>query len=203
MAAKARLSSLALALALLLPVASHADELRAPALGSRIVWECEGPFTSRYDLQVVSIIDNVVRYEGRIDDANYFAEKHEALTGTSLWYRLFGERRQWFDLEDFADYRLLRPGSRFKGAVPAQHEDNRWVWRYQIAVGQARDLAHPVLGEIRVVPVSEERSVFHGEYWSRMSTLVLPARGISVSWIYEDHSGTERCDLAELSGGQG
>lgn len=203
MTAKARAALITTVLALLLPVTASAEELQAPALGIRMVWECQGPFTSHYDLQVVSINDKVVRYEGRIDGGNYFAEKHQALTGTSLWYRLFGERRQWFDFEDFADYKKLRPGSRFKGAVPAEHESERWVWKYEISVGQSRSLSHPVLGQVQVIPVSEERSVFHGEYWSRMTTLLVPSQGISASWTYEDHNGTERCDLAGLSGGQG
>jgi len=203
MTAKIHSSLVALVLSFLLPVASNAEELQPPALGSHMIWDCQGPFTSRYELKVVSITDNIVRYEGRIDDGNYFAEKHEALTGTSLWIRLFGGRRQWFDYEDFADYRLLRPGSRFKGPVPAEHNDDRWVWRYEITVGQARSISHDVLGLINVVPVSEERSVFHGDYWSRMTTLVMPTRGISVMWTYEDHKGKERCNLAEIRDDQG
>lgn len=176
---------------------AHA-ELNAPKLGTRMVWDCEGPYSQRYDLTVVRIEKDVVRYEGQLDGAPFFSEKHARLTGTSLWYELSGDRAQWFDMEDFEDFHKLVPGSRFKGAVPAQKGLEKWVWDYEVSVGQPQDVKHGVLGAVRLVPVSEERKIFHGTYWSRMTTFLQPKTGVSVSWTYEDSNGIELCDLISL-----
>lgn len=171
-------------------------ELEAPQTGTRMVWDCTGPFTTKYDLTVTGISEDVVRYEGEIDDGRYFAEKHRALTGTSLWSRLYDDRRQWFDFEAFSEYRTLKPGESFESAVPAQHGTDRWVWKYNIRLGELKTIHHPVIGEVKVIPVIERRRVFRGDYWSRMETMVAPDIGVSVSWEFEDEDGLERCDLA-------
>ena len=171
-------------------------ELKAPQTGTRMVWDCTGPFTTKYDLTVTGISKNVVRYEGEIDEGRYFAEKHWALTGTSLWSRLYDDRRQWFDFEAFSEYRTLKPGESFQSDVPAQHGTDRWVWKYNIRFGQFKTIHHPVIGEVKVIPVIERRRVFHGDYWSRMETILAPDLGLSVSWEYEDQGGLEKCDLA-------
>lgn len=182
-----------------LPELLLAAELQAPKAGANMVWECTGPFTKKYDLKIARIKDDVVRYEGKIDSGKYFAEKHAGLTGTSLWYRLIGKRRQWFDLEDFEDFRKMIPGSRFKGAVPALQNKDKWVWRYEISIGQPSEVDHPVLGKVELVPITEERSVFHGTYSSKMMTYLLPEKGLSVSWTYEDAKGVEKCDIVKFT----
>ncbi len=173
-------------------------ELKAPAIGTRMVWDCDGPYSRRYDLTVARIDKGVVRYEGLMDRESYFSEKHAGLTGTSLWHKLFGERMQWFDMEDFEGFRQLVAGSRFKGAVSAVEGDDKWVWRYEVSVGQSQTVNHGVLGRVRLVPVSEKRTVYHGTYWSNMTTYLLPDEGVSVSWVYEDPKGVEHCDLVTL-----
>jgi len=198
-APRPRLAALALAAGLVAAAASPAlAELRAPKVGLHMIWDCTGPYSRRYDLTVVRIEDGIARYEGTVDDTPYFAEKDVTLTGTSLWIRLFGERVQWFDMEDFAGVRKLVPGSRFKGAVPARQGEDKWVWDYEVSIGQPQSVNHDVLGKVRLVPISESRKIFHGTYWSRMTTFVLPERGISVRWIYEDPKGVESCDLVKL-----
>lgn len=178
-------------------------ELEAPQAGTRMVWDCSGPFTTKYDLTVAEISKNIVRYEGEIDEGRYFSEKHWALTGTSLWSRLYDDRRQWFDFESLSEYRALKPGESFESAVPAQHGTDRWVWKYNIRLGELKTVHHPVIGEVKVIPVIERRRVFHGDYWSRMETILVPDLGLSVSWEYEDQVGLERCDLALFEEGTG
>ena len=178
-------------------------ELEVPKTGTRMVWECTGPFTTKYDLTVTGISKDVVRYEGEIDEGRYSAEKHWALTGTSLWSRLNDDRRQWFDFEAFSEYRALKPGESFESAVPAQHGADRWVWKYNIRLGDLNTIQHPVIGEVKVIPVIERRRVFHGDYWSRMETILAPHLGLSVSWEYEDEVGLERCDLVLFEEGSG
>ena len=182
---------------------AHGVELGTPQTGTRMVWDCSGPFTTKYDLTVVGVSNDVVRYEGEIDEGRYFAEKHAALTGTSLWSRLYDDRRQWFDFEAFSEYRSLKPGESFESAVPAQHGTDRWVWKYNIRLGELKTIHHPVIGEVRVIPVIERRRVFHGDYWSRMETILAPDLGLSVSWEFEDEDGLERCDLALYEEGAG
>ncbi len=189
---------LAAAISLALTAGPAHAELNAPKLGTRMVWDCDGPYSKRYDLTVARIEKDVVRYEGQLDGAPYFSEKHARLTGTSLWYELSGKRAQWFDMEDFEDFHELVPGSRFKGAVPAQRGEEKWVWDYEVSVGQAQDVKHRVLGTVRLIPVSEERKIFHGTYWSKMTTYLQPKAGVSVRWTYEDSNGVESCDLISL-----
>ena len=173
-------------------------ELRAPKVGLRMVWACDGPYSKGYDLTVKRIKDDVARYEGTVDGQEYFSEKHVGLTGTSLWTRLFGDRAQWFDMEDFDGYRKLAPGSRFKGSVPARQGEDKWVWAHQISVGAPQTVNHKLLGKVKLVPVSEDRKIYHGTYWSKMTTYLLPELGVSVSWTYEDANGVEKCDLVAL-----
>lgn len=190
---------LLLAALVVLPELAQAQELQPPKVGSTMTWKCTGPYTRHYELKVMHIKNDIVRYDGKVDSGAYFAEKHAGLTGTSLWYRLIGKRRQWFDLEDFEDYRKMIPGSRFKGAVPALQDKDKWVWRYEISIGQPRDVDHPVLGKVQLIPISEKRSVFHGTYSSKTTTYLLPEKGLSVKWTYEDTKGEEICDLAKFS----
>ncbi len=173
-------------------------ELNAPKVGTRMVWECESPYSQRYELTVVRIENDVVRYEGQLDGAPFFSVKHALLTGTSLWTKLSGARTQWIDMEDFEDFHKLVPGSRFNGTVPAQSGKTKWVWDYEVRVGQPQDIRHPVLGNVRLVPIFEERKLFDGTYWSKMTIYLQPELGISVRWKYEDDKGVESCDLISL-----
>lgn len=180
--------------------ATHAHaELKSPKVGDRMTWKCSGPYSKRYDLEVKKISDGIVHFEGVLDGKPYWAEKHATLIGTSLWVRLFGDRKQWFDMEDFEAFHKLVPGSRFKGAVPAQTGEDKWVWDYEVSVGQPQNINHPVLGSVTVVPASEERRIFHGDYWSKMTTYLQPDLGLSVSWVYDDPKGTEKCDLVSFT----
>lgn len=197
--ARVFLAIIAISMGFLFPAPpAEAAELRAPKVGTHMIWDCTGPYSQRYDLTVVKIENGIARYEGTLDGQPYFAEKDIKLTGTSLWVRLLGDRAQWFDMEDFAGFYKLKPGSRYKGAVPARQGEDKWVWDFEARVGQPQVVTHDVLGKVTLVPVTENRKIFHGTYWSRMTTFLLPERGISVRWIYEDPKGVESCDLVKL-----
>jgi len=175
-------------------------ELKAPRVGTVMRWTCEGPYTEKYVIGITENKDGLIRYEGVIDKDNYWIEKSKNYTGTSLWVRKFDDQFQWFDEEDFAGLADLVPGSRYKGAVPAQHGTSKWVWDYQVSVGEPRTIDHPVLGNVNLSTIIEQRKVYHGDYWSKMTSYVAPELGITVQWIYEDPKGVERCDLADLKG---
>jgi len=182
-------------------VSAFAAELKPPKLGTQLTWECTGPFAQQYKVEITQIKDGIVLYQGSVDRDTYWVEKSAALTGTTLWSKKIGERYQWWDKEDFEGFRKLKSGTRFKGAVPAQEGNDKWVWQYVITVGQPRRAKHRVLGDVALVPVSERRRVLHGKYWSNNTSYVHPELGISVSWTYEDARGQEECDLVELGRG--
>ena len=190
--------SIALVLGLALALPAAGAELGLPAVGSVMTWTCDGPFTSVYRVKVMKIDGDLVTYQGLRDEEAYWTEKHGWLTGTTLWSRKSGSQFQWFDEEDFANYAKLEPGARFKGAVPARDGDDKWVWDYVITIDEPQAMQHDVLGEISVVPVVEKRRVYHGTYWSNMTSFVQPEKGITVRWIYEDPRGQEDCDLTKL-----
>ena len=177
---------------------AHGAELQPPKVGLTITWDCTGPFTERYQVRVSSIKDDIVTYQGRRDDEDYWVEKASWLTGTTLWFRKSSERYQWFDKEDFERYREMQPGSKFKGAVPARDGADKWVWDYQVSIDSPQRLQHAVLGAVTVIPVTEKRRVYHGDYWSEMISFIMPEKGFTVRWIYEDPRGIEDCDITDL-----
>ncbi len=190
-------------LGLALVVSTAQADLKAPKLDTLMVWTCSGPFTQEYRVKVTKIDGDVVTYQGSRDEESYWVEKHTWLTGTTLWSTKSGSRFQWFDNEDFHNYVKLEPGTRFKGAVPAREGDDKWVWDYVIVVDEPQTIEHALLGKVQIVPVTEERRIYHGSYWSKMVSYVLPRQGLTVRWIYEDPSGVEDCDLTGLdSNGQ-
>lgn len=189
-------ATLLFGLALIIPTAGA--ELALPKVGSLMTWTCDGPFTAEYRVKVMKIDGDVVTYQGARDEDSYWTEKFAWLTGTTLWSRKSGSQFQWFDKEDFENYARLEPGTRFKGAVPAREGDDKWVWDYVITVDEAQTIQHALLGEVRIVPVTEKRSIYHGTYWSNMTSFVHPEKGLTVRWIYEDPRGLEDCDLTSI-----
>jgi len=186
------------AVGIALPVAAQGAGLQPPKVGQTITWDCTGPFTRQYQVRVMSIENGMVTYEGLRDDEEYWVEKAAGLTGTTLWVKKSGERYQWFDKEDFIRYKDMQPGSSFKGAVPAREGTDKWVWDYRISIDSPQRMRHPVLGAITVIPVTEKRRIYHGDYWSRMTSFVIAGKGMTVRWIYEDPRGVEDCDISAV-----
>ena len=164
---------------------ADAAELRTPKVGSTMTWTCVGSFTSEYRVRVKRVKGDIVYYEGSEDGRPYQVEKPTWLTGTTLWTKKNKDGFQWMDEEDFRGFTKLEPGSRFKSAVPIQLGEEKWVWNYLLTVGQPKRTKHPVLGDVERVPLSEQRRVYHGDYWSNMTSLVAPELGITVSWVWK------------------
>ena len=179
--------------------------VKAPRIGTRLKWSCTGPYTTDYDITVQGIDRGLVKYSGNIVYAGsagssypYETEKHWTLTGTGLWSSMTGGKRQWFDYEYFREFAKLKPGSVFRGPVPARAGEDLLVWDYEITVGKSQRIDHEVLGRITVVPITEKRRIFHRDYTATLVTLLEPKQGISVSWTYSDEKGKEECDLVRL-----
>ena len=185
-------------LGLALAVSTAQADLEPAKLDRVMVWTCSGPFTQEYRVKVMKIDGDVVTYQGSRDEESYWVEKYAWLAGTTLWSKKSGARFQWFDNEDFDNYVKLEPGTRFRGAVPASEGDDKWVWDYTILVDEPQTIEHALLGTVQIVPVTEERRIYHGSYWSKMVSYVLPREGLTVRWIYEDPKGVEDCDLTGL-----
>ena len=173
--------------------------LKAPRIGSVMTWQCTGPYSKEYVVKVASVTDGMVRYNGKVDGAKYWADKPANLTGTTLWTHKNGGRVQDVELEDFAGFDELRPGARYKGAVAARDGDVKWVWSYRVAVNRPKTIDNKVLGRRSVIPVVERRQVYHGDYWSKMTSLLEPQLGITIEWFYRDPKGTEHCIMTELA----
>jgi hypothetical protein len=178
------------------------SELQSPSVGSVMTWTCEGSFTREYRVRVKRIKNEIVYYDGSEDGRAYQVQKPTWLTGTTLWTKKNDNGFQWMDKEDFRGFTKLQAGARFKSAVPIQLGDEKWVWNYLLTVGQPKRTKHPVLGNVELVPLSEKRRVYHGDYWSNMTSLVAPALGITVSWVWEDPRGQEECELTEFREGK-
>ena len=191
-------SRLGVLLGLALAVSTAQADLDPAKLDTLMVWTCSGPFTQEYRVKVMKIDGDVVTYQGSRDEESYWVEKYAWLAGTTLWSKKSGARFQWFDNEDFDNYVKLEPGTRFRGAVPASEGDDKWVWDYTILVDEPQTIEHALLGTVQIVPVTEERRIYHGSYWSKMVSYVLPREGLTVRWIYEDPKGVEDCDLTGL-----
>ena len=128
----------------------------------------------------------------------YRVQKPTWLTGTTLWTKKNDNGFQWMDEEDFRGSQNCKPGSRFKSAVPIQLGEEKWVWNYLLTVGQPKRTSIPCLGTWSLVPLSEKRRVYHGDYWSNMTSFVAPDLGITVSWVWEDPRGKEECELTSF-----
>ncbi|MDJ0740782.1 MAG: hypothetical protein QNJ91_13785 [Gammaproteobacteria bacterium] len=188
----------------------RAARVSAPNIGTRLKWSCTGPYTRNYDVAVAGIDSGLVKYTGNIVYAGsdgtaypYEIEKHWTLTGTGLWSSQAGDKRQWFDYEYFRDFAKLKPGSVFRGPVPARSGNSLWVSDFEIAVGKSQRINHGVLGRITVIPITEKRKIFHKDYAATLVTLLEPKRGISVSWTYTDKEGKEECDLVHYGDKRG
>ena len=180
-------------------------KVNAPRIGTRLKWSCSGPYTAEYDITVRGIDKGLVKYSGEILYAGstsayypYETEKHWTLTGTGLWSSMTGDKRQWFDYEYFQEFAKLKPGSVFRGPVPARAGESQWVSNFEITIGDRKRIDHDVLGRITVVPITEKRKIFHKDYTATLVTLLEPKRGISVSWTFTDEKGKEECDLVRL-----
>ncbi len=197
---KARLVKVAVSLATFGVLVSGTANaaLNAPSVGMVVTWACTGDHAKEYVVKVSSITDGVVHYQSKVDGAKYWAEKPASLTGTTLWLRKNRGQVQDVDMEDFADIAMLRPGSRYKGAVAASDGDAKWVWGYKIAIGPMRTVQNQTLGNVALIPIVESRHVYHGDYRSEMTSLVEPNLGITVEWRYRDNKGREHCVLNKL-----
>lgn len=197
---KARLVRLAVSLAAIGVLVSGTANaaLNPPTVGTVMTWACTGDHAKEYVIKVSSITDGVVHYQGKVDGTKYWAEKPASLTGTTLWLRKNRGQIQVVDMEDFADIAILRPGSRYKGAVAASDGDAKWVWGYKIAIGRSRTVRNQILGNVTLISILESRHVYHGDYRSEMSSLVEHNLGITVEWKYRDNKGLEHCVLSKL-----
>ncbi len=178
--------------------AAHGAELQPPAVGLTMTWDCTGPFTRQYQVRVSGIEGDMVTYQGLRDDEEYWVEKAAWLTGTTLWATKSGERYQWFDKDDFERYKEMQPGSTFKGDVPAREGADKWVWGYHISIDSPQHMKHAVLGDVTVIPITEKRRIYHGDYWSEMTSFVIPEMGLTLRWTFEDPRGVEDCDITDL-----
>ena len=172
-------------------------ELKPPSVGDLMRWRCSGPYTTSYAAVVTRNKGDLVRYEMTTDNSRYWIEQSSRFIGTTLWNHKAGDETQWFHDDEFNGFEELSPGRRFRGAVAAQKGASTWVWDYDVSIGEPKQLDQPPLGPLTVSVVVEQRKIYFGQYCSRMTSYVVPDRGLTVRWTYEDPAGVEHCDLSD------
>lgn len=191
------------ALAALLWAGALAAEPLAPALGQTSEFDCTGPYGKKNVFTVSEVDGERVRIEQTRDGREEWLEKPAAAIGLNIYFEQqrndgLGLHKQTFKAEDLAAYARLEPGSSHKFKVRERNAKGKWNWTYRISVDAAKQIDHPVLGTIEVVPIFEKRTIFGGLYSSKMEALVYPEKGLAVSWTYKDRKGTSVCELVKI-----
>ena len=175
-------------------------EIQAAEVGRTHTVSCVGPWVKKIVHKVAWVKDGIIRFEGTYDERTDWLEKPVSLIGATLFSRRDrgdgkGVRTMSFDMDDFAGYTKLSPGSTFSGTSREKHATANWQWGHEITVGATKTIDHPVLGKIEVTEISEKRQVWGGSYTSESKALVYPKGGISVHTEYKDKDGQSVCNI--------
>ena len=181
-------------------------EIKTPRVGQSGKYECTGAYGKERIRKVVRVEGGLIRSEGTIDGKKSFVEEYLNGIGTTLFKTRDradgkGVRGQRFKEKDFKGYEQLEPGSKYSGNVREWTKRGPWWWQYVITIDQPKMINHKVLGEIKVVPVTEIRTIKGQRYGSKLEQLVVPKLGLELSWIYTDRKGTYKCDLVSFEPG--
>ena len=191
-----------LALAALLWAAPAAAQLAAPQPGAVNKWVCEttGTAAKSYATKILAVEDGLLRIEDQTDREIGTVEQPVQFYGLNLYtQRLLpedgGVRRQIFDVEDFAAYPAMAPGTEITADVRETDGNESWTWRYSVEIGEPFELQHEVLGPVTVTPVSEERWIYRQTAGSSLKFLIVPETAQIVKWTSKSATGTQDCDL--------
>ena len=187
-------------------VGPAAAQLGVPELGAANKWVCSttGSQAKSYVTTVIGNTGGLLYLEDQTDREFGRVEMPAQLYGLNLYNRRVlpedtpgrgRERVQEFDLEDFADYALMQPGTTISADVGESDGRESWTWRYSIEIGQPEIVVNDVLGEVQVLPVSEERWIYRQNIGSSYDFKIIPETAQIVSWRYSGDGGSQECDL--------
>lgn len=193
--------TLILTFGLLLAPAAQA-ELGTPQLGQVHKWICnaKGDLPTSYVTKVLAIEDGLLIMEEQVDRKIGRLEVPLGLQGLHLYsLRVLpegrGERRQTFDPAIFAGYTALEPGAEMTTDVEETDGKETWTWRYSVKVGQPKLVTQDLLGEVEVIPVTEERWIYRETQGTSYQFTVVPDRSLVLNWRYQTPEGEHFCDL--------
>ena len=186
----------------LLTTGPAAAQLAAPELGAVNKWVCSvtGSQPKSYVTTVIGVADGMLYLEDQTDREFGRVEKPVQLYGLNLYNRRVlpgdkGELEQDFDLADFAGYRDMVPGTSFSADVGETNGNDTWTWRYSVEIGEPEVVVNDVLGEVTVLPVSEERWVYRENVGTSYKFKIVPETAQIVSWSYRSAKGKQDCEL--------
>lgn len=189
-------------LAGLLLAGPAAAQLGTPELGAANKWICSatGKQAKSYVTTVIGAGNGMLYIEDQTDRELGRVEMPAQLYGLNLYHRRVlpadkGELEQDFDFEDFADYPLMQPGTSFSADVGETNGQESWTWRYSVEIGQPEVVVNDVLGEVTVLPVSEERWVYRESVGTSYKFKIIPETAQIVSWSYSSARGSQDCEL--------
>ncbi len=177
-------------------------ELGTPEPGQVRKWVCQatGGLPSSYVTKVLAVEDGLLVMEEQIDREIGRIEVPLGVQGLHLYkHRVLplgkGERRQRFDPAAFAGYATLEPGAEMTVDVEETDGKQTWTWRYSVKVGAPKLVTQELLGEVEVIPVSEERWIYNDRLGTSYDFNVVPERSLVLNWRYKTPEGEQACDL--------
>ena len=177
-------------------------ELGTPQLGQVHKWICnaKGDLPTSYVTKVLAIEDGLLIMEEQVDRKIGRLEVPLGLQGLHLYsLRVLpegrGERRQSFDPAVFAGYTALEPGAEMTTDVEETDGTETWTWRYTVKVGEPELVKQELLGEVEVIPVTEERWIYRETEGTSYQFTVVPDRSLVLNWRYQTPEGEHFCDL--------
>ena len=190
------------ALALALSPAPARAELGTPEPGQIHKWVCKarGGLPTSYVTKVLAIEEDLLILEEQVDRQIGRLEVPLGVQGLHLYtLRVLpegrGERRQSFDPAVFAGYTALEPGAEMTTDVEETDGQDTWTWRYSVKVGEPKLVTQELLGEVEVIPVTEERWIYRETLGTSYSFNLVPDRSLVLNWRYRTPEGEQICDL--------
>lgn len=181
-------------------------DMKPPKLGAKSRYECTGPYDKVYEYLVASVNGDSVRIDSTVDGkSQYVVKKYWIMPTTIADERQrndgAGLRKHTYNAEKLKGLVKLDSGWEFKDMVREKQGNKQpFAWRYNIRVGDRKQIDHAVLGLVEIVEIIERREVIRGDYASSMVSQYAPARGMTVGWRYKDREGTQECNLVALTG---
>lgn len=185
------------------PAWAAMGEKSALAVGAKTEWACEGPYGKSVSWTVVKNDNGMIRMEGHSDGKSRWLEKPASVWSTTLFSTRDdndgrGVQKQSFDKGKFEALAELKPGTSIKGDVDQSRSGASWRWSYSIKVGDAMEMHAEPLGLVQVLPITESRWVYNGNYSSDAIFWVDPVTRVTVGWEYKDNRGTSKCKLTSF-----
>lgn len=178
-------------------------QMKPPADGTKVEYDRSG--STRQVVSTYKVNGDRVRVESMVDGKATSSERPFWLIPTTVASMRDrgdgkGPRAMSFDAKELEQLKALTAGTKLSTTISESSGGNVFKWNYTIAVGQPSKVAHPALGELDAVEVSERRSVVGGNYSSSSSELYGIQHGVALRYEYRDNENRNtKCELKSAS----